>query len=306
MAFTGMSDDDLRSFLRQVARDDEVVNPHPDYGYIHGPIPKKEGSNLCAYNTLVCDVITGGVDDEMCGKARSKWHMRRHINHVHAGAVAAKQKRHKGSLKDGELPFARKAIVLFVLSGGWRDAKYLHEPIVAAETHDIKRIADTAEDLARGDEEFAESWGTVFNRASVGRGDKGKEKAHAVVQPPEVPAESRCPSLPSGEAGPSRRRATGTADTSLRRSTSDDGPVAKRPRRDGNGNNQVSQSDGNDDEDRPSNVALAKKLRDEAIVDVEEAMGEFARRVVVDKAIFDMLAKCLSVISEVAVQLERP
>ncbi|KAA8650240.1 uncharacterized protein ATNIH1004_002922 [Aspergillus tanneri] len=120
-----------------------AVNPHPDYGYFHGPIPNPNptwrphpdprstpvttadnenaptpGSRLSGINSMVCDIAVNG--NQMCGQP-----LRRHIRNAHPGATLNP---FRTNIPQAERIAGENALKRWILSRGWRTARYVKEP----------------------------------------------------------------------------------------------------------------------------------------------------------------------------------
>ncbi|KAK4450444.1 hypothetical protein QBC34DRAFT_493738 [Podospora aff. communis PSN243] len=162
------------------------LNPHRLFGYFHGPIPNynhgwwpvgvvaaidiTEEKNSEAPNTdrPASQTRSGKIQDrqEQCAESQSRRNLPS-ADTCDPGTPApyvTSHERSRGVNGHGKAGAARLALVHWVVSGGWRDARYETRPDVKAEIHDVKLIADIAEHIATNDEVFAGKWGTEFNR----------------------------------------------------------------------------------------------------------------------------------------------
>ncbi|KAJ5169526.1 uncharacterized protein N7500_002309 [Penicillium coprophilum] len=170
-----------------------AANPHPVWGYAHGPIPNNNpdwklksttanGSisitkataalaadgpqapmvTLNCWDTIVCDILV--KDTQLCGASFSDpGSFPRHVRLHHRGAVHLPS---HGPLNIEEATAAHNAIKRWILMGGWRDALYLKEPrknVIAASR--IGFYCDTLEEIARTDAQFAAEYGSQFHRS---------------------------------------------------------------------------------------------------------------------------------------------
>ncbi|KAJ6189398.1 hypothetical protein N7519_004306 [Penicillium mononematosum] len=169
-----------------------AVNPHPVWGYAHGPIPNNNHDwqpkqsrgkgyvtrrdfalalashrlqapmvTMNRYNTYVCDILLQGTF--MCGMSFRALHsVEGHVRTQHAGA--ANQPDNK-KLTTQEKTAGDNAMRRWVLMGGWRDALYYKEPnkeIISGSL--IGYYCGILEEIARNDAQFAAEYGTQFHR----------------------------------------------------------------------------------------------------------------------------------------------
>jgi len=223
----------------------DAVNPDPRLGYFHDPIPNNnEGwvpdqvqaaldagekpprimtemvenppaaaAKLSAFNTFVCDVQVNGADATMCGcVSTTQRGLRRHMRERHPGAIAHTS---RAKMSEEERVAGLDAVKKWVISGRWRDARYAREPRVD-ERHFIKQITDAAEAIAASDTEFANTFGTKFNREpvdgqapvrrAIGKtSGKGKAKARAIQK--DVDDEVREKKVQEGSRSPMEKEA---------------------------------------------------------------------------------------------------
>ena len=71
-----------------------------------------------------------------------------------------------------EYEVADNAIKLYVRSGRWRDQTYLHEPGGGPHHGRLERFANSMEQIARSDANFAATYGTRFHRPVVAEDDE--------------------------------------------------------------------------------------------------------------------------------------
>ncbi|EPS27943.1 hypothetical protein PDE_02887 [Penicillium oxalicum 114-2] len=189
-------------------------NPHPVSGYAHGPIPnnnpgwlpqsiieRSQGGDIRPQilardieagmvsnppanpmvamnrtNGLVCDVeVAPGI---MCGYTyNTQATLRKHLRNEHPGATI-NLKTQSRSPMDARL--GRNALKLWVLTGGWRRARYQHEPGAGSDNSLIREYCNALERIAREDPEFASRWGTMFHRPACAASED-HEDSGAVV-----------------------------------------------------------------------------------------------------------------------------
>jgi len=226
------------------------VNPGPGqqqpFGYFHGPIPNNNpgwippriaeqlasgvrnpriyvgmdnnppvaAEVLSPFNTFVCDVIVDAETNTMCGSTSiHQRDLRRHMRERHPGAIVSGS-RPSGQLSRDEKEAGLNALKQWVLSGGWRDAKYAKEPNVD-ERFFIKKLADAAEAIAANDEIFAAEFGTVFNRAgsrSPAAATPASSSATATATTSSA-AVTATPAATTATTGPAAAASAATAST---------------------------------------------------------------------------------------------
>ncbi|KAI1134468.1 hypothetical protein F5Y05DRAFT_205485 [Hypoxylon sp. FL0543] len=175
-----------------------AANPHPRFGYFHGPVPNQNttgwvppeqqsridaGKGLLGVTSamnakspnqrVVVSKCNGGIcmtesapgSGIMCGivfeDSASFW---RHQRDFHVGAVEAPRPTMISANENaaGDLAFRK-----FVLTRGWRDAVFAHEPGYGPRSLSVSKIgpiADQLETFARENPEFAALWGSSFHR----------------------------------------------------------------------------------------------------------------------------------------------
>ena len=188
-----------------------AVNPHPTYGYFHGPITNNnlgfqpaeavtaiangrkpptvtaamndsapnpmEKLSLC--NGLVCMIdVNGG---QMCGVTfADQPTLRRHMRNAHTGAIVSPG---RANLSQQEEIAGDNALKLYVLNQSWRTARFQREPGACHPNSRIGHFATVLEIIAAGDAAFAARWGTHFHRTSdpsyrARLASGAKQKAH--------------------------------------------------------------------------------------------------------------------------------
>ncbi|KAF1808049.1 hypothetical protein P152DRAFT_517833 [Eremomyces bilateralis CBS 781.70] len=229
------------------ARIDNAANPHHQWGYFHGPIPNnnpdympnsqretvggKKGRTpvkvaelqdetdipdnprvkLSKLNTYVCDVVVDG--DDMCGKTFGQQPaLRRHIRQKHPGAIDPVDDR--SNLDDSESIPGNNALKLWIRSGGWRRAGYVHEP--GRGSHKMNKMCDTIEAYAAANPEFAAQYGTKFHRDPVpvmSTPSKRRKSAATYNSDNDKSNKSKSPSPPDGSASKRPRVSSKVPDT---------------------------------------------------------------------------------------------
>ncbi|KAI9149613.1 hypothetical protein HJFPF1_11668 [Paramyrothecium foliicola] len=153
-------------------------DPSP-YGYHHGPIPTGTSAAISRVNTQVCGVVVD-ASQRMCGKVFSDRpgvgqtrcptsndpqadHVQyyRHLRTEHPGCVTMPS---RSQVKADEKLAGENAIRHFVLTGGWRDARYLYEPGQGPGNSLVRRYANELEQLASKDAVFRLQYGEKFHR----------------------------------------------------------------------------------------------------------------------------------------------
>ncbi|KAG8162763.1 hypothetical protein KVR01_007241 [Diaporthe batatas] len=156
----------------------------------------------------------------MCGITfNTQPSLRRHLRDTHPGAARDPTRTNVGVSEQVQ---GDNAIKRWVLTGGWREARYVREPGRGPEGGVVARYADACERIARDDEGFRRKFGEVFHRRVIqedpdfqpGRKSRarasrgGAAEAEASATPPPPPAAPAGPSR-NAQSGPSRRRAGG-------------------------------------------------------------------------------------------------
>lgn len=122
--------------------------------------PPNPASALSAVNSMVCDIAVNGT--QMCGRVfTAQPSYRRHVRNEHSGALTNPPTTNTSA---AELIAGENALKLFVLSGGWRDARYLHEPGRGPSGSRISEYADACTLIAAQDQGFATRFGRQFHR----------------------------------------------------------------------------------------------------------------------------------------------
>ncbi|KAL2699879.1 hypothetical protein AAEP93_008402 [Penicillium crustosum] len=194
-----------------------AVNPHPRWGYVHGPIPDNnpdwkckrsngEGTRreqartrrpqapmvtLNRYSTFVCDITV--QDAQMCGISfDQKSSLTRHIRTVHPGAVNLPPSSY---VTTEEKISGNNAMKRWVLMGGWRGALYFTEP--NRKNVSVSLLGyyyDVLKGIAHTDAQFATEYGTKFHRP------RHREWLESVVARNYLPPDKRMPLTPSSIA----------------------------------------------------------------------------------------------------------
>jgi hypothetical protein len=122
--------------------------------------PPNQPSILSSINGLICDIdINGG---QMCGlQFSSQPALRRHIRNAHPGAVMNPL---RATIRSNEVISGQNALKKFVLSQGWRNARYVYEPGSGPKNSLLNIYASACEEIAQRDEDFAQKFGTQFHR----------------------------------------------------------------------------------------------------------------------------------------------
>ncbi|ORY57424.1 uncharacterized protein BCR38DRAFT_449080 [Pseudomassariella vexata] len=169
-------------------------NPHPVYGYAHGPITNPNADwvpdshaateagrplpalsaaeNAAAPNpAAILNTVNGGVcwieigvagSNQMCGHIfASQPALRRHIRTAHPGAVTNPR---RANASDQMILAGQNALKQFVVTQGWRNASFLHEPGVGPASGLIDEYATACERIAQNNQVFANRYGTRFHR----------------------------------------------------------------------------------------------------------------------------------------------
>ncbi|KAJ5961933.1 hypothetical protein N7501_006874, partial [Penicillium viridicatum] len=210
-----------------------AVNPHPFWGYAHGPIPdnnpdwkfKKSSKgrvtrgdqaralairrppapmvtlNNHRSSLVSCDILV--QDAQMCGMSYGgNGGVVTHIRSFHCGATNLPS---RGSMGTRRKAAGDNAMKRWVLMGGWRDALYLNEPSHEHVSHYLLGYyCDVLEGIARTDAQFAAEYGTQFHRPGyrgwLEFGDRGIHPA------PDQPMTLTPPSITRGDesGNPSR------------------------------------------------------------------------------------------------------
>lgn len=145
-----------------------ATNPS-SFGYHHGPVPYWHQQQLAnvnpaapdanqapvfppvtvsKINTGVCDVEIDGTGS-MCGTVfREQPSLRRHLRDAHPGAAHNPT---RVNVTATEKLQGENALKRWVLTGGWRDARYVREPGKGPEGGLVARYADACESIARED-----------------------------------------------------------------------------------------------------------------------------------------------------------
>lgn len=222
--------------LRRVDFENDAVawraaNPS-SFGYHHGPVPYWHRQRLAnannnanqpqpfpavtisKVNTGVCDVELDGTGS-MCGTIfRDQPSLRRHLRDSHPGAAHNPT---RTNVSVAEQAQGETAIKRWILTGGWRDARYVREPGQGPEGGLIARYADACESIAREDEEFKRKFGEFFHRRAMqenpefqpGRKSRARKSRESAAEAEAPGAQLPPPSGPTRSArpGPSQSRA---------------------------------------------------------------------------------------------------
>ncbi|KAK7743902.1 hypothetical protein SLS53_003924 [Cytospora paraplurivora] len=116
------------------------------------------GVMLSRFNSRVCDIVVNGV--EMCGAYYvSQRGFRRHLRTRHPGAITTVD---QNGISPQETTAGIYALRRWVLSLGWRNARYSNEP--GRGSLAIAEICDKLERIAAQDSDFAAQYGKHFHR----------------------------------------------------------------------------------------------------------------------------------------------
>jgi len=174
--------------------------------------PPNPAVNLSSLNSLVCDIAVNGA--QMCGMICSTQPaFRRHIRQEHPGAIT---NRARGNVTNAERIAGENALKQWVLTCGWRNARYLNEPGRGPVHGLLNMYATVCEEIAAADSEFAKQYGTRFHR-QVGS-PLGKSPAPSLSKRrhgPEPPSESPSPTPKRGRGRPRGSRGGHTRTPSV-------------------------------------------------------------------------------------------
>ncbi|KAJ9262128.1 hypothetical protein DTO195F2_3830 [Paecilomyces variotii] len=141
---------------QQAARDAGI----PAVTAAENAAPPNAAERLSGVNGHVCDVVVDG-SGLMCGVLLSDQpSLRRHIRNVHPGAILNASQR---NLSLAEELAGHHALKKFVLTKGWREARYHREPGSGAGSL-LEVYATACERIASEDPDFAATFGTKFHR----------------------------------------------------------------------------------------------------------------------------------------------
>ncbi|CZR58848.1 uncharacterized protein PAC_08740 [Phialocephala subalpina] len=184
------------------------------------------GVRLSTINTGVCDIdVNAG---QMCGQVFTAQPSKlRHIRNDHTGALLNPSTVNV----TGPVQVAgENAIKRFVVTGGWRDARYLSEPGTGPTNGRLDLYATACERIARNDPEFAAMFGTQFHRRPIDAVSLSGKRKRGPTPPPFNPLpdqdkdrDDSPPKPPSPSAG---RKSRGTP----KKSTGTTGSRPSRPR----------------------------------------------------------------------------
>ncbi|KAJ6110557.1 hypothetical protein N7486_002792 [Penicillium sp. IBT 16267x] len=140
----------------------EVPDINPDIQTIPPP-PPRQMLLINPHNCGVCDIIVE-LPDVMCGfKAGHSAEMHAHLQLAHSGATI-RPMRHN---LDDAWKTCISSLKRWVLTGGWREAKYRLEPVRLRPGSLIDIFCENLERIAREDASFADKWGCQFHRYSA-------------------------------------------------------------------------------------------------------------------------------------------
>ncbi|KAA8651134.1 uncharacterized protein ATNIH1004_000012 [Aspergillus tanneri] len=164
--------------------------PTPGPPHTYAPTP---GSRLSGINSMVCDIAVNG--NQMCGQpVRSQIALRRHIRNAHPGATLNP---FRTNIPQAERIRAKSyALKRWILSRGWRTARYVKEPGEGPMYGIIQDYCNFLEQLAQEDDDFAQQFGTEFHRPRLGK----------PPTPPSAPKRKRAPPKKGHKATGSRKQ----------------------------------------------------------------------------------------------------
>ncbi|KAA8642221.1 uncharacterized protein ATNIH1004_011162 [Aspergillus tanneri] len=186
-----------------------AVNPHPDYGYFTVPSRTQTpltrphpdprhtyaltpGSRLSGVNSMVCDIAVNG--NQICGQP-----LCRHIWNAHPGATLNPFRTN--------IPQA-DALKQWILSRGWRTARYVKEPGEGPMYSIIQDYCNFLKQLAQEDNNFAQQFGTEFHRPVYDPGIYSTYSLRMLIFPRGWHKSSPLPSKPPTPlSAPKRKRA---------------------------------------------------------------------------------------------------
>lgn len=220
-----------------------TANPSP-FGYHHGPVPywhqqqlananpnaDTDAAQLLSFppmtiskvNTGVCDVEIDGTGS-MCGTVfRDQPSLRRHLRDAHPGAAHNPT---RVNVTAAEKLEGQNALKRWVLTGGWRGARYIKEPGRGPEGGLVARYADACERIAGEDAEFRGKFGERFHRRVVQEDPGFRPGRKARARPRMMAAEAaataaqssppRAGSTRSAQPSPQQRKWNGVRDALL-------------------------------------------------------------------------------------------
>lgn len=217
------------AFRRVLANRDKIKNPHATYGYFHGPWENPNGLNWYppsledrrvqwsilhenkhwedhwhplltheqndeAPQTIEISSINGDfcqatVDElgTMCGvRFQAQSALRRHIRQYHRGLISY---RDSAPASAAHKSAAKNAWMLYVVTGGWRDAAFATEP--GLPSGDIGEMCTALEKMTRDDPALAEEFGSVtFHRWSsqtAGTPSRKRGRGDLMLEDPSSP-----------------------------------------------------------------------------------------------------------------------
>ncbi|KAA8651691.1 uncharacterized protein ATNIH1004_000587 [Aspergillus tanneri] len=172
-----------------------AVNPHPDYGYFHGPIPNPNPT-WRPHPDPRTPVTT--ADNENAPTPGSRLSginsmLVRHIRNAHPGATLNP---FRTNIPQAERIAGENALKRWILSRGWRTARYVKEPGEGPMYGIIQDYCNFLEQLAQEDNDFAQQFGTEFHRPRLGK----------PPTPPSAPKRKRAPPKKGHKATGSRKQ----------------------------------------------------------------------------------------------------
>ncbi|KAA8646851.1 uncharacterized protein ATNIH1004_005526 [Aspergillus tanneri] len=186
-----------------------AVNPHPDYGYFHGPIPNPNptwrphpdprtpvttADNENAPTPGSSYATSQSMATKCVASPSSQIALRRHIRNAHPGATLNP---FRTNIPQAERIRAKSyALKRWILSRGWRTARYVKEPGEGPMYSIIQDYCNFLEQLAQEDNDFAQQFGTEFHRPRLGK----------PPTPPSAPKRKRAPPKKGHKATGSRKQ----------------------------------------------------------------------------------------------------
>ncbi|KAJ5992411.1 hypothetical protein N7451_008135 [Penicillium sp. IBT 35674x] len=127
------------------------------------PRPPRQMLLINPHNSGICDIIVV-LPDIMCGfKAKNGSEMHAHLRTAHHGAIVRPMRHNMNHAWNTSVNTLKR----WVLTGGWREAKYRMEPIRSGRGSLIDLFCQDLERIAREDASFAAKYGCQFHRYSA-------------------------------------------------------------------------------------------------------------------------------------------
>ncbi|KAJ5800660.1 uncharacterized protein N7518_002728 [Penicillium psychrosexuale] len=200
---------------------DTAVNPHPAWGYFHGPVidpnpnwkpaawhtaqaagnprynitagdidnvndqPPNPRLTLSKMNLLVCPVVEI-VPAHQCGMTfETQPDFRRHLRMVHSGCFWNPDRKPISRLERNE---GHLALVNYIRSGEWRNAYFMNEPGRGPAASIVGYWADCMSTVARNDDDWCNEFGLLYHRdqqpVAPTSGGRGRRRGQ---NPPPAP-----------------------------------------------------------------------------------------------------------------------